>query len=215
LNTANCVAPDGLAGKLTSEISAFARDFRTPVVQQASVSLEKEIARRFAVGANYTYVHGTHLIRSRDLNLPQPVQLRYPVFDQSNKLAGYYAVDSFADWQKTRTMDCLKAPCMGNLARPIPELGMINVFESAASSIYHGLTLSARRRMSSGLYFRMAYTWSHAIDDGQDALTYVSAVQNAYATKSERAASVTDQRHRILIYPSRQKAPRDNPYSEA
>jgi hypothetical protein len=144
-------------------------------------------------------VHGTHLIRSRDLNLPEPSALRYPVFDQSKTLAGYYTVDSFAAWQKDTTRDCRFAPCLGNLIRPISQLGMINVFESAASSVYHGLTLSARRRMSSGVYFRLSYTYSHAIDDGQDAFDYVSVVQNSHSTRAERAASANDQRHRFLV----------------
>ena len=43
-------------------------------------------------------------------------------------------------------------------------------FGSVASSVYHGLTVWLHRRMTQGLYFRMAYTFAHAYDDGQDAL---------------------------------------------
>ena len=46
----------------------------------------------------------------------------------------------------------------------------MNPFDSAASSVYHGLTASLHRRMTDGLYFRLAYTIAHATDDGQDAL---------------------------------------------
>ncbi|PYX02688.1 MAG: hypothetical protein DMG86_06180 [Acidobacteria bacterium] len=77
--------------------------------------------------------------------------------------------------------------------RPIPQIGAINVFESAASSVYHGLTVSLRRRMTSGLYFRLAYTFGHAVDDGQDSLVAGRpvTVQNSYATSAERGPSVT------------------------
>jgi len=77
--------------------------------------------------------------------------------------------------------------------RPIPQIGAINVFESAASSVYHGLTVSLRRRMTSGLYFRLAYTFGHAVDDGQDSLVAERpvTVQNSYATSAERGPSVT------------------------
>jgi hypothetical protein len=87
------------------------------------------------------------------------------------------------------------------VARPIPQLTAINQFDSAATSIYHGMTVSVRRRMTSGFYFRLAYTWAHAIDDGQDALVAGRpvTVQNSYATKSERGPSVTDQRHRLSV----------------
>jgi hypothetical protein len=55
--------------------------------------------------------------------------------------------------------------------------------------------------MTNGLYFRLAYTYAHAIDDGQDALVVgrLSNVQNTYAPAAERASSVTDQRHRFVF----------------
>jgi hypothetical protein len=168
------------------------------VVQQASLGLEKEIVRRLAVGVNYMYVHGEHLIRARDVNLPPPVLEQYPVFDWDgqNFLGKYYTVASFTPWVR-----CSWGWCLGDLKRPIAQLGAINEFESAASSLYNGLTISARRRMTKGFYLRLAYTWAHAIDDGQDALVAgsPSLVQNSYATAAERGASVTDQRHRLAF----------------
>jgi hypothetical protein len=97
-------------------------------------------------------------------------------------------------------MTCPWPPCINPLARPIAQLGAINVFESAASSVYHGMTFSVRRRMTSGLYFRLGYTFAHAIDNGQDALlTGGSSVQNSYSPGSERGPSTTDQRHRLVV----------------
>lgn len=185
--SATCIAPANVAGLLSSDVSAFAANFQTPMVQQASLSVEREVADRFAVGASYLYVRGEHLIRARDVNLPPPTLQQYPVFDGDTFTGDYWNVYSFD-------------PSQSQLARPIPQLGSINLFESAATSIYHGLTLSVRRRMTHGLYFRLAYTWAHAIDTGQDALlTSSSTVQNSYATASERGPSVTDQRHRFVF----------------
>jgi hypothetical protein len=55
--------------------------------------------------------------------------------------------------------------------------------------------------MTSGLYFRMAYTFARAYDDGQDALVAGRpvTVQNSYSTAAERGPSVTDQRHRFVL----------------
>jgi hypothetical protein len=138
-----CLPPADFAGKLTSDISAFSSNFQTPKVQQASLTIEREIMDRLAIGASYLYVHGEGLIRARDVNLPRPVSFVYPVFDSSgSNLLGYYNVDSFATWQFVRSLTCPFPPCINPLQRPIPQLGAINVFESAASSIYHGLTVS-------------------------------------------------------------------------
>jgi hypothetical protein len=193
--------PAVLASRLTSDISAFARDFHTPKVAQASLGIEREMAHRFAAGLSYIYVHGEGLIRARDVNLPPPTEVSYPVYDESgNFLATYNNVESFSTWQMTRSLACPFPPCINPLARPIPQLGAINVFESAASSIYHGMTVSLRRRMTNGLYFRLGYTFAHAIDNGQDALlTAGSTVQNSYYPNGERGPSTTDQRNRLVF----------------
>jgi hypothetical protein len=137
------------------------------------------------------------------VNLPPPVNVQYPVYDSSgvNFLGTYYDVQSFSTWQMTPSFTCPWPPCINPLARPIPQLGAIDVFESAASSVYHGGTLSIRRQMTSGLYFRLAYTYAHAIDDGQDALVAgrPALVQNSYAPNAERGNSVTDQRQRLVF----------------
>lgn len=196
-----CTLPASLAQFAQAGVSSFSPNFKTPKVEQASLSLEREVAHRFAVGVSYMYVHGVDLIRARDVNLPPPVNVQYPVYDSSgvNFLGTYYDVQSFSTWQMTPSFTCPWPPCINPLARPIAQLGAVDVFESAASSVYHGGTLSIRRQMTSGMYFRLSYTYAHAIDDGQDALVagQPSLVQNSYAPNAERGNSVTDQRHRV------------------
>lgn len=202
LNATSCTPPAALAAKMTTEISSFANNFVTPRVHQASLSVERELANRLAVGVSYLYVHGENLIRARDVNLPQPITVQYPVFDPTGTtfLGDYYSVDTFSTWQFSRSLNCPFPPCINPLTRPIPQLGAINVFESAASSDYHGFTASVRRRMTSGLYFRAAYTWARSLDDTQDALVAgrPATVENSYAP-SQRAPSVTDQRNRFVL----------------
>ncbi len=206
-----CDAPATLAGKLSTEISSFSHNFQTPRVHQASLSIEREVAGRTAISVNYLFVHGEHLIRAYDANLPPPTEIEYPVYDESGTtfLNQYYTVQSFAGWQMSRSLACPFAPCVGELARPIPELGAITVFDSASSSYYNGMTISARRRMTRGLYFRLAYTWARALDNGQDALVVgrPATVQNAYSPSSERGLSSTDQRQRLAISWSAQPQP--------
>ena len=198
----HCDAPASISAKLTTEMSSFGHDFQIPYVDQGSLSLEREIGDRFAVGATYLFVHGQHLIRARDANLPDPVIEEYPVYsaDGSTFTGQYYDVASFGTWQMTKSISCPFPPCMNDVQRPIPQLDSVNVFESAAESIYHGLTISARRRMTRGFYFRLGYTYAKAIDNGQDALnTALSTVQNAASPNDERGLSVTDQRHRFAF----------------
>jgi hypothetical protein len=199
---ASCSLPIGFSQGVTNDVSAFATNFVTPRVQQASVTLEKEVADHTTVSVSLLNVHGEHLIRALDVNLPQPTALTYPIFDSTGSIfsGSYYTVDSFATWQFSRTLDCPWPPCINPLGRPIAQLGAINEFQSAASSYYSGVTLSINRRVARGTYLRFSYTYAHAIDDGQDALVagQPATVQNSYNPSSERGPSVTDQRQRLV-----------------
>ena len=198
-----CRLPEGFTQGVTNPVSAFATNFVTPRVQQASISLEKEVAERTTVSLSALNVHGEHLIRALDVNLPPPAALTYPIFDSTGSVfqGGYYTVDSFATWQFTRSLTCPWPPCINPLGRPIAQLGSIDEFQSAASSYYTGGTLSVNRRMAQGVYLRLAYTFAHAIDDGQDALVagQPATVENSYNPSAERGPSVTDQRQRLVV----------------
>ncbi len=202
VTSASCGLPAGFTEGVTNNVSAFAANFVTPRVHQASLTLEREIAGKTTVAVSYLYVHGEHLIRALDVNLPPPTALTYPIFDSTGSIfqGGYYTVDSFATWQFTSSLTCPFPPCINPLGRPIAQLGAIDEFQSAASSVYNGATLSINRRMAHGTYLRLSYTYAHAIDDGQDALVAGSpaTVQNSYNPNGERGPSVTDQRNRFV-----------------
>jgi hypothetical protein len=127
LHTTFCAPPDAITSHLQSEVSAFAHNFQTPKVQQASLNIEREVAHRFAAGVSYMYVHGENVIRARDVNLPPPAQVAYPVYDDSgmNSLGTYYNVDTFSTWQFARSLTCPFPPCINPLVRPIPQLGQL------------------------------------------------------------------------------------------
>src|SRR5262249_48049112 len=152
----------------------------------ANVSIEKEVMTRTAINVSYVFVGARHLIRARDGNLPQPVVENYPVFDETGSAftGEFLPITSFSHWRFVASLTCPFPPCIDPLQRPIASLGAIDLFESAAASTYHGFTLSARRRMTSGVYFHLAYTLAKAEDSLQDALlTGSSQVQNTFDTK--------------------------------
>jgi len=196
-----CVPPASVAPLLTTQVSAFAPNFQTPYVEQASLTAEHELGKQLSASVSYLYVHGVHLIRSLDVNLPKPTIVDYPVYNDSDSVfLGIDQVTSFATWQTARSVTCPYPPCINDIQRPDPRLGTINSFESGSSSVYNGMTVSLKRQMSRGLFLRIAYTMAKAVDDGQDALVVgrPGNVQNVYATALERGPSVIDQRNRFL-----------------
>ncbi len=199
----NCPIPADLASHVTSTVSAFAPNFQTPYTDQASFTVEQELGRKITLSASYLYVHGEHLPRSLDANLPAPTIADYPVYNDDGSVfsGNYVQVASFATWQTQKTVECPYPPCINDVQRPIPQLGTINSFQSEASSVYNGLAVSLKRQVSRGLFLRIGYTFAKAIDDGPDALVVgrPGNVQDAYAVNLERGLSVTDQRHRLVV----------------
>ena len=197
-----CSLPQGFTQGVTNEVSAFAPNFVTPRVQQASLTFEKEVADRTTLTLSLLAVRGEHLIRALDVNLPPPAALTYPIFDSTGSIfqGGTYTVDSFATWQFTQSLTCPFPPCINPLGRPIAQLGSIDEFQSEASSLYYGATFALNRRVAHGTYARISGTYAHAVDDGQDALVAgePATVQNSYDPNAERGPSSTDQRFRVV-----------------
>ena len=196
-----CVAPLALQPYLERDVASFSPNFEMPFAQQASLSAEKEIANRTALSFAYTYVHGEHLIRARDVNLPPPQLLSYPVYDSTlQQFVGMYRVESFAAWETGQTQDCAFPPCIAPLERPIPQLGAINVYATDGTSVYNAGVVSLLRQMTNHVQFRIGYTFGKAIDDGPDTVSASSPanVQNPYAPEAERGLSSNDQRHRVV-----------------
>ena len=200
--TVSCGLPANIASHVTTTVSAFAPNFQTPYTDQASLTVEREMGHKIIASASYLYVHGEHLIRSLDANLPPPTIVDYPVYsDDGSVFQGQYVpVESFATWQTKKTVSCPYPPCINDIQRPIAQLDTINSYESSSSSVYNGLTISLKRQVNHGLFLRIGYTFAKAIDDGQDALVVgrPGNVQNSYAVTLERGLSVTDQRHRFV-----------------
>jgi Carboxypeptidase regulatory-like domain/TonB-dependent Receptor Plug Domain len=122
-------------------ISFIDQGYRPPVTQQFSLNLQTEMGRDLLFEVGYVGTRGTHQIQNRSLN---QALLASP----ANPIRG----------ETTNTL--------ANLRRRVPILGFtapgLNDIDSSASSWYHGLDASLTKRLSRGLQFLAAYTFSHA-----------------------------------------------------
>jgi hypothetical protein len=100
----SCTLPDAWKQYATSEIAAFSPSFKTPRVQEGSLSLERELAHGVTGTLSYLYVHGVDMIRARDVNLPPPTFYSYPIYDPTatNFQNAFYNVESFATCRRLR-----------------------------------------------------------------------------------------------------------------
>lgn len=178
----SCPAPTGGAsGKPI--IFVFDPDYKQPFIQQWSLGIEHQFARDFSLGVSYLGVKGTHLQRTRDINLN-------PNLINDTILIGGTPVP-FQRYSSTR---------------PIAAFDRIAQFEGSANSTYHGLILQVTKRMSHGFMFLGSYTYSHVIDDNPDATAVVPGGSDdaklvAFPTipGADRASGQNDQRHRFVL----------------
>lgn len=184
----NTVASASSVPAGTSQLNLAAPGFRNPYTEQATFAVERQIGRDMSFTASYIYNHGVGLWVSHDINLTPPsVFNTYTIDDISGNAVGTFTTPI---WTAANKIDS--------------RYSHIYQVENAANSTYNGLALQFRKRMSYGLSAQVSYTWSHAIDDGQQSggSTIISWTQsNTYNGNYalDRGSSGTDQRHRAVI----------------
>lgn len=166
-------------------IFVFSPDYVNPYVQQGSFGLEYQLLPNLSVSASYLAVKGTHLQRTRNINL------RPPVLTQIELLGEGFG--TFFRFPTPREI--------------LPNFGRISQFESTANSIYHGLAVQLNKRFSNHFQLLLSYTVSKAIDDVPDATSVVAfssgddakQVQNPLNLRDDRARSITNVPQRLAV----------------
>jgi outer membrane receptor protein involved in Fe transport len=171
----------------------FASDYEQPYIEQGRIGVEREVARNMSLSVTYLYYHGLHLTRTRDINLFAPV----PTIISTPGVGG-------------RPFTFLRFA--STTVRPISRTtglsyNRINIFESASKSLYHGLAVQLTQRLTDGVQFIAAYTYSKAKDDRPDQTAVVvgaddaKIVENQVNPSTDYGRSDTDLRHRFVFSP--------------
>jgi len=112
-----------------------------PMTMNFSLGVQRELGFRSVIDVSYVGSLARHLIVQRNINsIPM-----YARFDPNN-------VDSTT-----------RSPLPDNYLRPYLGMGTINMRTFDGTSNYHGLQVSANRRMTNGLQYGLAYTWAKSL----------------------------------------------------
>jgi hypothetical protein len=79
--------------------------------------------------------------------------------------------------------------------RPLPQFSRVNIAFANGQSVYHGLQLAVRRRLTSSLNGTFSYAYGKAIDNVPDAAVGSAEPQNSRCLSCERGLGATDIRH--------------------
>lgn len=122
-------------------IAFIDQGYRPPVTQQFGLNVQADLGRGLLLEIGYVGTRGTHQIQNRSLNQALLASAINPIRGQTTNTVANIP---------------LRVPIQGFTA---PGL---NSIDSSASSWYHGLEASLTKRLSRGLQFLAAYTFSHA-----------------------------------------------------
>ncbi len=184
----NTLSSPPAGGLAPPSIDVMAPNFKTASVQQWNLQVERKLGSDFALTVGYLGVHGTHLTRSRDINL-------FPsVLTQGTLSTG-------------GTIFYYRHPGTSGPLRPNPAFGRITLFDSGAGSNYNGGFIQLTKRFSKNIQLMASYTLAKEIDSAPDATSVVTGnagddakvTQDTLLPNLDRGLGVNDVRHRFVL----------------
>jgi hypothetical protein len=136
----------------------FPEGIRDPYVENWFLGAQRELRRSITVEVNYVGTAGRKLFRAESVNRVPGARLP----------EGTCVTDTFG----RKLCSQVDSNLAGNgleinpAGRLNPNYGRLRVWENSVNSIYHGLQLSVKKKMSHGLQVGGNYTYSHSIDGG-------------------------------------------------
>lgn len=148
---------------------------------QTSAGVERLLSPNLTLSADYLFVRGLKLARTRNVNLRPPVVLT--------------AANAAALNVTHPTPQELGRDVFGP-GRLDPRFNDIYQLEDSARSSYQGLSLALNRRLADEIEFSAAYTLSKTTDDASD---FDEQPQNPYNLAAERGFSRNHQEQRLVF----------------
>jgi hypothetical protein len=179
------------------DINVTDPNFKTPRTQQFSLQTEVALGRSSSVTVGYLGVNGTHLTRTRDINL-------FPSVATTGYICPTFAACTAADGTP---ITYFRHPGTNGPARPNPGFGRISLFDSGANSIYEGGFVQFQRRFANHFQAQVSYTFSKVLDTTPDATSVVpgnagddvKVAQDTLLPNLDRGPGVSDIRHRFVL----------------
>jgi hypothetical protein len=149
--------------------AVFTPPSHDPMVQSWSLEVQRELPGNMMIGLGYVGTHGTHLMGElfRSFNYIHTKDLlKYrAAINAVIPITSVYSGKTAALLQQVYgSTDLPRSLLLQDY--PFYSLGLINNTAWDGTSIYHGMDIQVRKKLSHGLSFVAAYTVSKAIDNG-------------------------------------------------
>jgi hypothetical protein len=174
---------------------------KLPYTQNWTLDLQYQLSNNWLFGLAYVGNHGTHEVLPVPFNQPNIATPSNPVNGQIYSYGGTSPYSSCNNGGLTTETICPAPYYSGNTVVRVPYIGydMNSVsYEAEGISNYNALQVQVRKRLSTGLQFTAAYTYSHALDE-QSGLGLFVTGNNPLTPKANYASADFDQTHVFLV----------------
>jgi hypothetical protein len=192
----------GLAGsspaQLRAATSAYIPNQTLPYSINYNLTAEHVFRNDYTLQVGYVGTKGVHLITQEQLNRQSPITATQslPTFLSAPSAATLAALPLTLG-QLRSAGDEVPAFAASGFTAPITS------FTPQGYSAYNGLTVNLRKRLTQGLQYQVAYTWSHLIDNStaEVASTFLTPrrSQDFFNLGAEKASSALDRRQRLTL----------------
>lgn len=180
--------------------SAWIPDQQVPYSLSWGLTIQREFHKDYVLELRYLGSRGIHLPTQNRINIQDRV-----VDGPGGFLPTFFSTPSQADIDNLTT-SLADIQARSNILPQFESAGFVSpiaAFLANGNSTYHGGSASLTKRLSDGLLFTAAYTWSHLIDDSTAEVfsTVLSPrrVQDFQNQTPEKADSALDRRQRFVI----------------
>jgi hypothetical protein len=141
-------------------------NFKPPQIHQADLTVEQQLSNRDVFSVSWLGSWGRRLPDFVDTNLPAPTPVSFTVVDpgKTGPLANESTVNANVFFYDTANPN----------HRPNPNFSSITDIFSGVNSNYEALVGQFKHQMSHDVSFNINYTWSHALDFGENNTTGAS-----------------------------------------
>ncbi|MGH9628144.1 MAG: TonB-dependent receptor domain-containing protein, partial [Bryobacteraceae bacterium] len=183
-------ASEGLLTQAGANLQGVLQDTLAPMSMQWNLTVQRELPLNSLIEVGYVGNRGLHLFRSTEsgLNLnqldPRYMELGSRLNDRvPNPFSGIVDNGVLVGSTVSRAQ----------LLRAYPQFtDIIPLYSSGASSNYHSLQITGRKRFSHGFQFEGSYTWAKIIDEG-------TQHQDSYNIRASRSLADHDIAHRFVM----------------
>jgi hypothetical protein len=180
-------AAGGLLTNIGQAVTAFPDSRKNAYAQRWSAGFQRELPGQFLLEASYVGNRSTRLNIIRNLNFtPAQYLSTSPVRDQATiNFLGQNFPNPFRGTNPIFGANMNR----GNLLKPFPQFGNVNIHEPNGYAWYHSLQMRAEKRFARGYTMQASYTWSK----NMEAINYL----NDQDPTPHEVVSSLDRTHRI------------------